>query len=277
MFACAIYPAWSAFKASVRAEIVYQTRRLSSHPSLVLWCGNNEAEQEHMSSAAWQQYYDLAYEVIIATLRNVTADAAIELWPSSPSNGFQSTWSDPKDATRGDVHRYVYSGDCTDPSHYGDMPRFQSEFGFPSYPSDSELLPFVTNTTEDMRTLSRFHIARQDLNCPLSESTLDVPGLGTGKKSGCEFPMMSQLLPTPSGVAAPDGWETQTAVIWRHSLYVGQVVQGLCVQAQAEHLRRGRDTSAQTAGSLFWQLNSCVVLTPVYWTFARPVRWTARR
>jgi hypothetical protein len=137
------------------------------------------------------------------------------------------------------------------------MPRFQSEFGFPSYPSDTELAPFVTNETEDMRTLSRFHIARQDLNCPLANATLEVHGLGTGKKSGCEFPMMSLLLPTPSGSA---GWETQTSDVWRHSLYMGQVAQGLCVKAQAEHLRRGRDTAAQTAGSLFWQLNSCVSL-----------------
>ncbi len=257
MFACAIYPTWPEFKDSVRAEIIHQTRRLSSHPSLVLWCGNNEAEQSQMSPTAWRQYYNLAYEVIISTLRNVTVDAEVELWPSSPSNGFQSTWSDPRDATRGDVHRYVYFGDCTDSSLYGEMPRFQSEFGFPSYPSDSELAPFVTNETEDMRTLSRFHIARQDLNCPLSNATLEVHGLGTGKRAGCEFPMMSLLLPTPSGSA---GWETQTSDVWRHSLYMGQVAQGLCVKAQAEHLRRGRDTAAQTAGSLFWQLNSCVSL-----------------
>ena len=48
MFACAIYPAWPEFQASVREEIVQQTRRLSAHPSLVLWCGNNEAEQTTM-------------------------------------------------------------------------------------------------------------------------------------------------------------------------------------------------------------------------------------
>jgi hypothetical protein len=131
------------------------------------------------------------------------------------------------------------------------MPRFQSEFGFPSYPGEEELAPFAANPADDLRTQSRFHIARQDLNCPMANSTLEVPGLGTGKKAGCEFPMMSRLLPTPRG-----GWETQSVGIWRQSLYAGQIAQALCVQAQAEHLRRGRDTAAQTAGSLFWQLNS---------------------
>ena len=37
--ACAIYPNWPEFADSVREEIVQQTRRLSPHPSLVLWCG----------------------------------------------------------------------------------------------------------------------------------------------------------------------------------------------------------------------------------------------
>jgi hypothetical protein len=44
--------------------------------------------------------------------------------------------------------------------------------------------------------------------------------------------------------------------VWRQSLYSGQITQALCIQAQAEHFRRGRDTPAQTAGYLIWQLNS---------------------
>ena len=44
--------------------------------------------------------------------------------------------------------------------------------------------------------------------------------------------------------------------VWKQSLYSGQITQALCIQAQAEHFRRGRDTPAQTAGYLVWQLNS---------------------
>ena len=80
-------------------------------------------------------------DVILDTLKNVTSTTNVPLWPSSPSNGFQSNWSSPTDATRGDVHRYVYFGDCTDSSQYGSMPRFQSEFGFPSVRSPLPQMP----------------------------------------------------------------------------------------------------------------------------------------
>jgi beta-mannosidase len=43
MFACAKYPdnlEW--FTAEVSKEVDYQTKRLRNHPSIVLWCGNNE-------------------------------------------------------------------------------------------------------------------------------------------------------------------------------------------------------------------------------------------
>ena len=252
-FACAIYPAHAEFAASVRDEIVHQTTRLSAHPSLVLWCGNNEAEQdsEMAYAAVWKQYYALAYDVIVDTLRSQmqSGQANVELWPSSPSNGFQSTWSDPTDSSRGDVHYYDYFGDCTDSSLFP-SPRFQSEFGFPSYPQETELAARASSPA-DLATYSRFNIARQDLNCPLSNVTLEWKDLGTGKRAGCQLPMMRTLLPLP-----PGGWANQSAETWRHSLYAGQIAQALCVQAQAEHLRRGRDTSAQTSGSLFWQLNS---------------------
>ena len=45
IFACAKYPATEeAFTALVRREARYQVRRLAHHPSLVVWCGNNELE-----------------------------------------------------------------------------------------------------------------------------------------------------------------------------------------------------------------------------------------
>jgi len=45
MFACGMYPAHPAFLASVRQEAEAALRRLRHHPSLVLWCGNNEDYQ----------------------------------------------------------------------------------------------------------------------------------------------------------------------------------------------------------------------------------------
>ena len=42
MFACSLYPANKQFLKSVENEASYQVKILKDHPSIVLWCGNNE-------------------------------------------------------------------------------------------------------------------------------------------------------------------------------------------------------------------------------------------
>jgi beta-mannosidase len=50
MFACAFYPGDEGFLGNVRQEAVDNIRRLRNHPSIVLWCGNNEVE------AFWREW-----------------------------------------------------------------------------------------------------------------------------------------------------------------------------------------------------------------------------
>jgi beta-mannosidase len=42
MFACMMYPSNNEFLTSVQKEVEYNVKRLRNHPSVVLWCGNNE-------------------------------------------------------------------------------------------------------------------------------------------------------------------------------------------------------------------------------------------
>ncbi len=43
MFSCALYPDYNKnFMANVQNEIIQVVKRLRNHPSLALWCGNNE-------------------------------------------------------------------------------------------------------------------------------------------------------------------------------------------------------------------------------------------
>lgn len=44
MFACSMYPGDEAFLNSVRLEAEENVTRLRNHPSIVLWCGNNEID-----------------------------------------------------------------------------------------------------------------------------------------------------------------------------------------------------------------------------------------
>ena len=43
-FACGVYPAHESFVKSVSEEAEANVIRLRRHPSIVLWCGNNEGE-----------------------------------------------------------------------------------------------------------------------------------------------------------------------------------------------------------------------------------------
>lgn len=44
MFACAMYPVFPEFLESVQTELAQNIRRIQSHPSILLWSGNNENE-----------------------------------------------------------------------------------------------------------------------------------------------------------------------------------------------------------------------------------------
>ncbi|XP_053779055.1 beta-mannosidase isoform X2 [Desmodus rotundus] len=57
MFACALYPTDQDFVDSVRTEVAYQVRRLKSHPSIIVWSGNNENE-----AALMMNWYSIALQ-----------------------------------------------------------------------------------------------------------------------------------------------------------------------------------------------------------------------
>ena len=51
-FACGVYPAFDAFVQSVTAEAEDNVKRLRHHPSLALFCGNNEGASVTSTSSA---------------------------------------------------------------------------------------------------------------------------------------------------------------------------------------------------------------------------------
>src|SRR5690554_5547267 len=93
MFSCAMYPATEDFLANVEEEIRYQITRLQAHPSIALWCGNNEDlgaitwyEESKNNMARYIVDYDRLNEGVVGkTIKAV--DPSRRWWPSSPSSG----------------------------------------------------------------------------------------------------------------------------------------------------------------------------------------------
>jgi len=148
MFACGMYPAHPAFLASVRREAEAALRRLRHHPSLVLWCGNNEDYQiagARYDPAVTTDLADSAFPAR-AIYERLLPEAVAALdptrpyWPGSPYGGLRGD-----DPTIGDRHIWgVWHGAMLP---YQDYPtfksRFVSEFGMASTVGRAALDEFV--------------------------------------------------------------------------------------------------------------------------------------
>ena len=99
MFGNPWQPGTYSFKQNVAQEVEDQLKRLRNHPSIVLWCGNNEQENNflqdslHVSQIArlqmWQDYLTV-FSGIIPTLV-ARYDPGAAYWPSSPSGDYEET------------------------------------------------------------------------------------------------------------------------------------------------------------------------------------------
>ncbi|NOU47572.1 MAG: glycoside hydrolase family 2 protein [Bacteroidales bacterium] len=152
MFAGTMYPFDSAFIANVEVEAREQIQRISSHPSLALWCGNNEVS-EAFHNWGWQKSlkwtandsiriwkgYQQIFEDLLPNLVN-EYDSGRPYWPSSPSVG----WGRAESMTRGDSHYWgVWWGEQAFSKYEEKVGRFMSEYGFQSMPEMSTISKFT--------------------------------------------------------------------------------------------------------------------------------------
>ncbi len=141
MFACNIYPSTEEFLEEVRLEVDYQVKRLSSHASIVLWCGDNEligALNWFEETRANRDRYLVSYDRLNRTIETAMKTANPELiwWPSSPASGVMNFGDAWHDDGSGDMHYWSVWHENKDFADYRNVtPRFCSEFGFQSYTS----------------------------------------------------------------------------------------------------------------------------------------------
>jgi len=130
IFACAKYPAFDEkFLADVKLEAAHQVRRLAHHPSLVVWCGNNEMEEGNFhwgyERGVAHPDYALFHMVLPVILKR--EDDTRYYQPSSP---FSPDHEAPRRNDMGDQHPWTVGFANTDFRDYRQMPpRFPNEGG----------------------------------------------------------------------------------------------------------------------------------------------------
>ncbi len=144
MFACAMYPSTPEFLGEVSAELTHQIKRLQSHPSIAMWCGDNEG-MDNMNKRIWKRNPELYlsdYKRLIDLRGDLVAtlDPERMYWPTSPCGGpgdySTNGWNDD---SKGDMHLWDVSKNARPLSEYLKYrPRFVSEFGHSSF---TALLP----------------------------------------------------------------------------------------------------------------------------------------
>jgi beta-mannosidase len=226
MFACSMYPGDEAFLDNVRAEAVDNVKRLRNHPSIALWCGNNEVEtawqhwgwKQNLPAKLWDDYQKIFHGVLPRVVAEY--DPTRPYWPSSPSSNLE----DDSDSQRiGDVHYWqVWHAAAPFTEYEKQFPRFMSEYGFQSFPS--------------IETVNAYTIpSDHDIGSPVMLAHQKHP---RGNQLIREY--MLREYPEPKDFDS--------------FLYVSQVLQAEGIKVGAEHLRR---IMPHNMGSLYWQLDDC--------------------
>lgn len=151
-FGNGLYPFGKRFYRKVRSELRAQAFRLRNHPSLAIWCGNNEIDvawhnwgwQEQQgysaadSTALWEGYLRLFERVIPRSLEKW--DSGRAYIPTSPL----SNWGKLENFNHHNMHYWgVWHGSDDFNGFRTYVPRFMAEYGFPSFPSKKSLDPFA--------------------------------------------------------------------------------------------------------------------------------------
>jgi beta-mannosidase len=153
MFANTMVPDDDAFLHNVQQEVLEQVTRIQHHPSLAIWCGNNEVEVA-WHNWGWQQTYGMspedstrmwtAYRTLFEEVlpdRVWVLDKSHPYVPTSPI----SNWGNAEGLRHGDLHYWgVWHGDAPLEELSTNVGRFISEYGFQSYPDLATLQEYAS-------------------------------------------------------------------------------------------------------------------------------------
>ena len=245
IFAGTPYPDNADMLGSIDREVRHQVSRLSKHPCIVLWCGNNEVKNG-WEDWGWQGQYnwtpeqrarlEKAMDTIFGysgtssntSTTSILAKAVRDCDPmhrpyitTSPLYG----WGHPECVTHGDSHYWgIWWGEEPFEMYRQKTGRFMSEYGFQSYPL--------------LSTIRRF--------CPADQLAIDSPTMRNHQKHGRGREIIDKAM------LRYYGFDSRSLSLEDYA-YVSQLLQAwgigygiLC------HL-----SDPRCAGTLYWQLNDC--------------------
>ncbi len=228
MFACSAYPCFEYdWVENVSHEIKDQVSRLFHHPSIALWCGNNEIEQindeligEGDGKMNWNEYCQFYDNIVPSIISQIDKDR--EYWPSSPHtpDGNRLEANNPRS---GDAHLWeVWHGRKPFEWYRESEHRFVSEFGFQSFPQPSVLKDFLKPYERNINSYG------MDLHqrSPIGNDAI--------------IQYMLSWFQLPHNI---------TMTFW-----LSQILQGLAMKFAIDHWRRSKP---RCMGTLYWQLNDC--------------------
>ncbi len=218
MFACGAYPQYDSFIKNIKNEVKENVNRLQHHPSIAIWCGNNENEwiwyREQNISYKKMPGYKIYHSVIPAILRKI--DPLRAYWPSSPFGNED----DPDSFESGNTHQWdVWSRWVNYTQVIKDRSLFVSEFGFQG-PANKDT--FEENLLPEDRNINSRIFEHHNKQIEGPERIVKF---------------LSNHLPLRTE--------------WDDYIYLAQLNQGFALKTCLEHWI----TNGRTNGSLVWQIN----------------------
>jgi beta-mannosidase len=225
MYACAEYPDYPGFLNEARREAGAAVKRLRNHPSIVLWCGNNECEWIFCSANPGKGPDEMRGAAIFRDVLPAVVqefDPTRPYWRSSPYGE-----GSPNGQDNGNHHQWeVWSMWQDFPAYRQDRARFVSEFGFQAPPHRRTLEHVMLPADRGPQSQVMEHHNKQIEGTERLFRFLAAHYLVTGT--------------------------------WEDFLYTGQLLQAEALKCAVEHWRRRK---FRTGGALFWQLNDCWPVT----------------
>ena len=188
-FACSVYPETEEYLENVENEITHILKRLRNHPSIVLWCGNNENEWIDFQNYTEGYREEIKLGEKFHQLKERLCqqfDLTRPYWRSSPwsPSSQESYSSDPNSQEEGNCHDwFVWHGlgqPNLEPPEYkyyaNNTAKFISEFGIQSLPSRETIDRIFSPTTQSApNDVWEFH------NCNLHKIKVNLDKFGHPK------------------------------------------------------------------------------------------------